>query len=247
MVLRKTWQSLATALAIFALLMGLAGCSSASSSGSSSLPSGSSLTSADDSSDETDSTTTENEGESSASDSEATSKYGTLDPDWRSSCIDGYRTFDTSAVEDWQVPTPEIQDLVDRIEARYGLGLEFVGVSEDGGGWRYNFQDKDAQNDPYGGDSLSIKVMPEPGMYAAMGLYCVNAEDAVGVSEMVAEVFGYDTYPIDEVESIFSDPDADEGSGLHYEGGPVYQWAYEKNAGGSSLEEGISFIGFAFA
>ena len=179
--------------------------------------------------------------------SSPSSGYGTIDPYWRSSVAGGYRTFDVDEVTDWQVPTPEIEDLVNRIEAEYGLGLEFIETQEDEGGWRYIFQDADAQDDRYGGNSLSIKVMPATGMYAAMGLYCVDADDAVGVSEMIAEVFGYDTYPIEEVEEIFNDPDAEEGSGLTYEGGPVYEWTYAKDAGGNSLEKGLSYIAFAFA
>ena len=179
--------------------------------------------------------------------SSPSSGYGTIDPYWRSSVTGGYRTFDVDEVTDWQVPIPEIEDLVNRIEAEYGLGLEFIETQEDEGGWRYIFQDADAQDDRYGGNSLSIKVMPATGMYAAMGLYCVDADDAVGVSEMIAEVFGYDTYPIEEVEEIFNDPDAEEGSGLTYEGGPVYEWTYAKDAGGNSLEKGLSYIAFAFA
>ena len=179
--------------------------------------------------------------------SSPSSGYGTIDPYWRSSVAGGYRTFDVDEVTDWQVPIPEIEDLVNRIEAEYGLGLEFIETQEDEGGWRYIFQDADAQDDRYGGNSLSIKVMPATGMYAAMGLYCVDADDAVGVSEMIAEVFGYDTYPIEEVEEIFNDPDAEEGSGLTYEGGPVYEWTYAKDAGGNSLEKGLSYIAFAFA
>lgn len=179
--------------------------------------------------------------------SSPSSRYGTIDPYWRSSVTGGYRTFDVDEVTDWQVPIPEIEDLVNRIEAEYGLGLEFIETQEDEGGWRYIFQDADAQDDRYGGDSLSIKVMPATGMYAAMGLYCVDADDAVGVSEMIAEVFGYDTYLIEEVEEIFNDPDAEEGSGLTYEGGPVYEWTYAKDAGGNALEKGLSYIAFAFA
>ena len=62
----------------------------------------------------------------SSSASSSSSEYGTLDPEWRSSVENGYRVFDTAAIDDWQVPTPEIEDLVDRIEAKYGLGLEFI-------------------------------------------------------------------------------------------------------------------------
>lgn len=69
----------------------------------------------------------------SSSTSSSSSGYGTIDPDWRSSATNGYRTFDTSAIDDWQAPTPEIQDLVDRINAKYDLGLEFIETLEDGG------------------------------------------------------------------------------------------------------------------
>lgn len=90
----------------------------------------------------------------SSSASSSSSEYGTLDPEWRSSVENGYRVFDTAAIDDWQVPTPEIEDLVDRIEAKYELGLEFIETQEDEGGWRYIFQDADAQDDRYGGNSL---------------------------------------------------------------------------------------------
>lgn len=90
----------------------------------------------------------------SSSASSSSSEYGTLDPEWRSSVENGYRVFDTAAIDDWQVPTPEIEDLVDRIEAKYELGLEFIETQKDEGGWRYIFQDADAQDDRYGGDSL---------------------------------------------------------------------------------------------
>ena len=252
MVFQKLGQSLLILIAAFTLMIGLTGCTGAltsigSNSSNDSSSSSSSSTYSDDESATEDDTTLEDDSSSLPANSGASSEYGTLDPDWRSSCVNGYRVFDVSAVDDWQSPPPEVQDLVDRIEAHYDLGLEFVDVKEDSGGWRYYFQDADAQDDPYGGDSLSIKVMPGSGMYAVIGLYCVDADDVVGVSEMVAEVFGFDTYPIDEVADIFSDPNADEGSQNHYEGGPVYEWAYCKDAGGSALEKGISFVGFAFA
>ena len=234
----------------------LAGCGGSSTSADSSETDSSSssldssyLDDGEDISDDSDMLLDDEEGSSSSSSSVSSpsSGYGTIDPYWRFSVTGGYRTFDVDEVTDWQVPTPEIEDLVNRIEAEYGLGLEFIETQEDEGGWRYIFQDADAQDDRYGGDSLSIKVMPATGMYAAMGLYCVDADDAVGVSEMIAEVFGYDTYPIEEVEEIFNDPDAEEGSGLTYEGGPVYEWTYAKDAGGNALEKGLSYIAFAFA
>lgn len=268
MIKAKLIQPLLVLFVALFLMVGLTGCTGALTSGASSGSSSSSSSSdssyvdeeedyEDDPIFDDDMFRDDKEGSSASSSSTSSSdsssasssisEYGTLDPDWRSSCVNGYRVFDVSAVDDWQSPPPEVQDLVDRIEARYDLGLEFVDVKEDSGGWRYYFQDADAQDDPYGGDSLSIKVMPGSGMYAAMGLYCVDADDVVGVSEMVAEVFGFDTFPIDEVAGIFSDPNADEGSQNHYEGGPVYEWAYCKDAGGSALEKGISFVGFAFA
>lgn len=264
MIKAKHIQPLLVLFVALFLMVGLTGCTGAltsgASSGSSSSSSSSDSSYVDEEEDyeedpifDDDMFRDDKDGSSassssaSSSASSSSSEYGTLDPDWRSSVENGYRVFDTAAIDDWQVPTPEIEDLVDRIEAKYGLGLEFIETQEDEGGWRYIFQDVDAQDDRYGGDSLSIKVMPATGMYAAMGLYCVDADDAVGVSEMVAEVFGYDTYPIDEVEEIFNDPDAEEGSGLTYEGGPVYEWTYAKDAGGNSLEKGLSYIAFAFA
>ena len=246
MTLSKVRQLFLVLVAAFILVVGLAGCSGSDTSNSSNSSSGSSDSYEEETTAE-DEVSLEEEDSSLSSSSSVDSEYRTLDPDWRSSTTNGYRTFDTSMIDDWQVPTPEIEDLVNRINAKYDLELDFIETQEDLGGWRYFFQDTEAQDDPYGGDSLSIKVMPETGMYAAMGLYCVNADDAVGASEMIAEVFGYDTYPIDEVETISNDPDADEGSVNHYEGGPVYEWAYSKDAGGNSLEQGISFIAFAFA
>ncbi len=268
MIKAKLIQPLLVLFVALFLMVGLTGCTGALTSGASSGSSSSSSSSdssyvdeeedyeddpifdddmfRDDKEDSSASSSSTSSSDSSSA-SSSSSEYGTLDPDWRSSVENGYRVFDAAAIDDWQVPTPEIEDLVDRIEAKYGLGLEFIETQEDEGGWRYIFQDADAQDDRYGGDSLSIKVMPATGMYAAMGLYCVDADDAVGVSEMVAEVFGYDTYPIEEVEEIFNDPDVEEGSGLTYEGGPVYEWTYAKDAGGNSLEKGLSYIAFAFA
>lgn len=260
MIKAKLIQPLLVLFVALFLMVGLTGCTGAltsgASSGSSSSSSSSDSSYVDEEEDYEDNPIfdddmfrddKEGSSASSSSDSSSISEYGTLDPDWRSSVENGYRVFDTATIDYWQVPTPEIEDLVDRIEAKYGLGLEFIETQEDEGGWRYIFQDADAQDDRYGGDSLSIKVMPATGMYAAMGLYCVDADDAVGVSEMVAEVFGYDTYPIEEVEEIFNDPDVEEGSGLTYEGGPVYEWTYAKDAGGNSLEKGLAYIAFAFA
>ena len=165
MVFKKLGQSLLILIAAFALVIGLTGCTGALTSGGSSSSnesssSSSSSTYSDDESTTEDDTTLEDDSSSLPANSGASSEYGTLDPDWRSSCVNGYRVFDVSAVDDWQSPPPEVQDLVDRIEAHYDLGLEFVDVKEDSGGWRYYFQDADAQDDPYGGDSLSIKVMP---------------------------------------------------------------------------------------
>ena len=143
-------------------MIGLTGCTGALTSGGSnssndSSSSSSSSTYSDDESATEDDTTLEDDSSSLPANSGASSEYGTLDPDWRSSCVNGYRVFDVSAVDDWQSPPPEVQDLVDRIEAHYDLGLEFVDVKEDSGGWRYYFQDADAQDDPYGGDSLPLK------------------------------------------------------------------------------------------
>ena len=267
MIKAKLIQPLLVLFVALFLMVGLTGCTGAltsgASSGSSSSSSSSDSSYVDEEEDYEDdpifdddmfrddkegssasssSTSSSDSSSASSSASSSISEYGTLDPDWRSSCVNGYRVFDVSAVDDWQSPPPEVQDLVDRIEARYDLGLEFVDVKEDSGGWRYYFQDADAQDDPYGGDSLSIKVMPGSGMYAAMGLYCVDADDVVGVSEMVAEVFGFDTYPIDEVADIFSDPNADEGSQNHYEGGPVYEWAYCKEPGEVPLKKAFRLL-----
>lgn len=260
MIKTKLIEPLLVLFVALFLIAGLTGCTGALTSGASSGKSSSSSSSDSSYTDEEetyendamldDDTSRDDEAgfsANSSSTSSSSSGYGTIDPDWRSSATNGYRTFDTSAIDDWQAPTPEIQDLVDRINAKYDLGLEFIETLEDGGGWRYYFKDADAVDDRYGGDSLSIQVMPATGMYGSMGLYCVDAEDAVGASEMIAEVFGYNTYPIDEVEEIFNDPKAEEGSGLTYEGGPVYEWTYAKDAGGNSLEKGLAYISFDFA
>lgn len=124
------------------------------------------------------------------------------------------------------------------------MSIEFIEVLENDSGWRYYYKDADAQEDRYVGDSFSVQILPETGMYASMSLYCVDPDDAVGASDMIACEFGFNTYPIDEVTELFNDPETDEGSPLHFEGGPVYEWAYHKDEGGNALEQGLAYIAF---
>ena len=143
------------------------------------------------------------------------------DTDYSATSSTGAGGIDVSAVTDWSVPPAEVQALVDNVNQAYGLELEFVTSSD---------------SDYSGTDSLSIEVDVATGQYSAAGLYCLDADDALGTAAMVAEEFRYDDFPLDELTQIFHNPDAGEGSVLEYYPSSEFEYAYSK-------QDGIFFIG----
>ncbi|WP_418742525.1 hypothetical protein [Enorma massiliensis] len=160
------------------------------------------------------------------------------DTDYSATSSTGAGGIDVSAVTDWSVPPAEVQALVDNVNQAYGLELEFVTSSDSdySGTCRWYFQDEEAQQARDGGDSLSIEVDVATGQYSAAGLYCLDADDALGTAAMVAEEFRYDDFPLEELTQIFHNPDAGEGSVLEYYPSSEFEYAYSK-------QDGIFFIG----
>ena len=128
-------------VAAFTLAFGLAGCGGSSESDSDSSHSSPSASPTFSSS------SSYSEEESDYSDSSSTSTLsssGNYSPDWRDYADpNGFRCVDTFTITNWSVPPAEVTNLVNRIEDRYDLGLEFIEVLEDDGSWRYYYKDAD--------------------------------------------------------------------------------------------------------